>query len=107
MQSVVSSKIVSPLEAWNLRNSVAAHAAGIEIEAPLERRAPQPFLRDLIQQLVDRRKALGMTQTDVNDEIGAADRLVNKWECGDRMPSGFLLFCWAKVLGGRLVFVAD
>jgi DNA-binding XRE family transcriptional regulator len=92
---------------WQHRNVHAGRAAGLEIEGPLDRRAPKPFLGEVIDQLILRRKALGLTQPDLNDRIGVADRLLSKWECGERMPSGFLLFCWARALGGRLVFVAD
>ena len=60
------------------------------------------FLRDLIGQFIRRRKELGLTQDEVNFQLGVADRLVSKWECGDRTPTSFNLYCWADVLNTSL-----
>ena len=60
------------------------------------------FLKDLISQFIQRRKELGLTQDEVNYRIGTADRLVSKWECGDRTPTSFNLYCWAEVLDSHL-----
>lgn len=59
----------------------------------------EDFLKDVVKQLVDARHAAGMTQEMLNDDLGVADRLVNKWECGIKSPSGFVLYCWADALG--------
>jgi DNA-binding transcriptional regulator YiaG len=88
-------------------NRVAASARGIEPEALIERHAPRLFVDDLMRQFIQARQRRGETQNEVNARVGAADALVSKWECGARMPSGFLLWCWADALGGRLVFVPN
>ena len=49
--------------------------------------------------MVARRKELGLTQDELNYRIGIADRLLSKWECGDRSPTSFNFFCWAEALG--------
>lgn len=58
----------------------------------------QDFLKDIVKQLVERRKSLGMTQDNVDVRMGNADRLCSKWECGDRTPTVFNLKCWAETL---------
>ena len=63
------------------------------------------FDSDIIQQLKDRRYSLGVTQDYMNHKIGCADRLINKWECGTRLPSAFSLWCWVTSLGGRIQLV--
>ncbi|KAB8155082.1 helix-turn-helix domain-containing protein [Kordia sp. TARA_039_SRF] len=60
------------------------------------------FLKGIVSQLVARRKELGLTQDDVNDLLGVADRLVSKWECGSRTPTSFNLHCWAEALKSDL-----
>lgn len=65
------------------------------------------FLKEVVKPMVKRRKELKMTQEEVNHELGVAERLVSKWECGMRTPSSFNLHCWAEVLGGRIQFVVD
>ena len=64
------------------------------------------FLKRVVSQLVTRRKELGLTQDDVNDLLGVADRLVSKWECGVRTPTTFHLHCWIDALNSQL-FVFD
>ena len=60
------------------------------------------FLQDLITQFVKRRKSLNLTQDEVNTRMGNADRLISKWECGDRTPNSFNLYCWAVTLDCEL-----
>lgn len=60
------------------------------------------FLSELVGQLVQRRKQLGLTQSDVDVIMGNSDRLCSKWECGMRTPTGFNLYCWAEALECRL-----
>lgn len=67
----------------------------------------QDFLKDVTIQLIRLRKKLGLTQEEVNYRIGVSDRLVGKWECGLRTPSAFHLFCWAQVLGARILIVEN
>lgn len=63
------------------------------------------FLAELTKQLVRQRRHLGWTQEKLNYRLGVADRLVNKWECGDKTPSGFNLFCWADAIGAELMVI--
>lgn len=65
-------------------------------------RRTTPVFRQLIEQLVHRRKALGITQWEVNFRIGCADSLVAKWEAGHRYPNTRHLLLWADALGVRL-----
>ena len=74
----------------------------------MKTRTPQPnlgpvptrndFLQDVVIQLVERRRALGLTQEHVDHIMGNSDRLCSKWECGTRTPTGFNLYCWATTL---------
>ena len=54
-----------------------------------------PFIRKI---LTAKRHSIGLTQDDLNERLGYADRLVSKWECGDRNPSTFAFECWTKTL---------
>ena len=54
----------------------------------------QPVLNKLIQ----RRRDLGLSQTDVDALIGCADNLVSKWEGGSRRPRMQSLYHWAQAL---------
>lgn len=63
------------------------------------------FLKEVTLQLRRQRRHLGWTLDKVNRRLGVATRLVNKWECGDKTPSGFNMFSWAKVLGLEIVLV--
>ena len=58
---------------------------------------------ELILQLVARRKELGWTQEMVNDDLGVADRLVSKWECGMKYPNFRHILMWTDILNCRLV----
>ena len=64
-------------------------------------------METLIQQFIERRRALGLTQEEVNARMGNADRLVSKWECGDRTPTSFNLYCWAEALDTSLTLNAS
>ena len=66
----------------------------------------EDFLKDLVIQLIDRRKLLKLTQDEVNSLMGNADRLVSKWECGERTPNSFNLYCWAIALNCELTLTA-
>ena len=54
-----------------------------------------PFIRKI---LTAKRHSIGLTQDDLNERLGYADRLVSKWECGDRNPSTFAFECWTNTL---------
>ena len=63
------------------------------------------YLKSLVQALVRRRKELGMTQEQLNYNLGMADRLVSKWEVGTRTPLTFNLYCWADELKSDLMII--
>ena len=56
-------------------------------------------MNPLIEQLVSARTAQKLSQDELNNVIGYTNRLVGRWECGDRTPSAFALFNWADALG--------
>ncbi len=53
------------------------------------------FWNDVILPFIERRHEMGLTQIEVNDMIGVADKLVSKWECGMRRPNVYNLYNWA------------
>ncbi|MGY9013694.1 MAG: helix-turn-helix domain-containing protein [Rhodospirillales bacterium] len=57
------------------------------------------FYGRMITALVIRRHLLGISQDDLNEALGFSDRLISKWESGDRRPSAFAFSCWAEGLG--------
>lgn len=61
------------------------------------------FLKTIAKELAHIRRTFGLTQDKLNYRLGIADRLLNKWECGDKTPSGFNLYCWADALNERLI----
>ena len=65
------------------------------------------YLRDIVIKLVEQRHKLGITQEQLNDRLGIADRLLSKWECGVRSPTSFNLYCWAFALGMRMTIAAN
>lgn len=60
------------------------------------------FLSDIVSQFIARRKALNLTQEDVDFRMGIADRLCSKWECGLRTPNSFNFLCWAQALEAEI-----
>lgn len=67
---------------------------------------PHPSLAALVQQLIQRRLALGLSQADLDAKIGTPAGLVGKWEAGLRRPTGQCLAEWAQALGCHLL-IAD
>ena len=65
------------------------------------------FLHDVVKELVSQRHQLGITQDELNNMLGVADRLVSHWECGVRTPTGFHLYCWADALKSRLAIIPN
>lgn len=61
--------------------------------------------REIVRALVQRRRALGLSQWDVDMKLGCAMGYTAKLEVGMRCVSGPLLSDWAKVLGCELVLV--
>ena len=58
----------------------------------------EQFHNQVIPQFVALRKALGISQLEMDEILGVAKGLVSKWECGIRKPSGWLFCCWADAL---------
>jgi len=56
------------------------------------------FWNDVIFPFIKRRHKLKITQMELNDRIGVADKLVSKWECGMRRPNVYNLYNWAEAL---------
>lgn len=65
------------------------------------------FYRDLIERLSARRRALGLTQQELDRRLGVADHQVAKWESFARLPGAFMMCCWATALGCRLTVRRD
>ena len=61
-----------------------------------------PPYKKMVMEMVKARKEKSFTQALVDFKIGCADGLVSKWECGDRIPSFFMLVCWCEVLSVEL-----
>lgn len=62
----------------------------------------EKFYRELIASLIAERHRRGLSQEKLCQIIGVSDGLVNKWECGARLPSSFYLMCWCIALGLKL-----
>tara|TARA_R110000787_G_scaffold263035_1_gene368742 strand:+ start:504 stop:758 length:255 start_codon:yes stop_codon:yes gene_type:complete len=56
-------------------------------------------MKPLIQKLIEERHRQKKSQRDLDLDMGFANSLVSRWECGDRSPSAFALFVWAEALG--------
>ena len=65
------------------------------------------FLHDVVKELVIQRHRLGVTQDELNNILGVADRLVSHWECGVRSPTAFHLYCWADALKAKLAIIPN
>ncbi|HFD16866.1 MAG TPA: XRE family transcriptional regulator [Rhodospirillales bacterium] len=52
--------------------------------------------------LVRRRRQLGMSQEELDERLGCAERMVSKWECGRHAPTLGTLVAWAEALGLRI-----
>lgn len=64
-----------------------------------------PFYYDLIHGLADKRKALGLTQEELNDMLGYSSGMLSKWEAFQRLPTSFTMMCWCQELGLHLKLV--
>ncbi len=65
------------------------------------------FLFEIIVQFVKRRNELNLTQEEVDNLMGTADRLVSKWESGERIPTPFNFYCWAQALKSQLLLTSN
>ena len=66
-----------------------------------------PQMKDITAQLVDLRKQRGITQAELSERIGMTERYVAAWECGQKNPRLFNLFCWLEALNAKLRVVAN
>jgi len=70
-------------------------------------RTPTPveevFYKELITDLIRERERQGLSQEELNNDIGVSSGLVSKWESGVRLPSSFYIMCWCSALGLKLV----
>jgi Predicted transcriptional regulator with C-terminal CBS domains len=64
----------------------------------------EPFDHHKIDELVQRRKRLGFTQRELEEQMGLSDRMIAKWEAYIRSPTAANLDRWARALGLKLVF---
>lgn len=65
----------------------------------------ESYLQVFIAQLKARRGEIGLSAEHLGYKLGVADRLVNKWECGDRVPSAFMLHIWCASLDCEIKLV--
>lgn len=73
------------------------------IEAKNDKPIKYKPYRKIVLEMVKARKDKRFTQAQVDYKLGCADGLVSKWECGDRIPSFFLLTCWCEVLDVEVI----
>jgi ribosome-binding protein aMBF1 (putative translation factor) len=57
------------------------------------------FYASFIEQLRVRRRALGISQEELDRRLGVSDHQVAKWESFARLPGAFMMMCWANALG--------
>lgn len=53
----------------------------------------------LQNQLMERRKAVGLTQDEAARKLTVSRSTFQRWERGDAVPGGYELFRWANLLG--------
>jgi len=87
---------ISPIE------RIVASSRG-HVPTEIERR----FYGDMIRALAARRRALGVSQQQLDRILGVSDHQVAAWESYKRLPGAFMMMCWASTLGTRLVVVRD
>jgi len=60
------------------------------------------FYRELILELIDRRKRLKISQQELSDILGMSECYVNKWESGVKFPTMFSFMCWCNALNLKI-----
>lgn len=60
------------------------------------------FSEAIINQFIDQRKKLGITQEKLDQKIGVTAGQIAKWETGIRKPTLFNAFMWAEALEAKL-----
>lgn len=48
--------------------------------------------------IAERRKAVGLTQMQLSEQLGVTDRAVSKWECGKAMPDSSIMLSLCEIL---------
>jgi len=56
------------------------------------------WLKNVAEQLANRRRDLLKSQQDLERELGLSERQISKWERGVRRPTAFFFYCWADAL---------
>lgn len=69
--------------------------------------AERAFYRELITALAARRRALGLSQEQLDRILGVSDGQVGKWESLGRLPGAFMMMCWANSLKAKLVVTKE
>lgn len=62
---------------------------------------------ELIRGLTARRRALGMSQEQLDRLLGFSDGQIARYESFMRLPGAFMFMCWATALGVRLTFTKE
>lgn len=75
------------------RSTYSKKASGIE----------RAYYELVIQALINRRRALNLSQEELDQTLGVSEGQVAKWERFDRLPSAFMFACWAQALSLMLV----
>ena len=61
--------------------------------------------KPLVQALIERRRALDMTQREVDTAMGVSQCMIAKWESEKRFPTTTSLIKWAAALGMKVQLV--
>lgn len=61
------------------------------------------YKQQLINQFIIRRKELGWSQDLLEQKLGIADRLLSKWESGERSAGLYMIYLWADCLDADLI----
>jgi transcriptional regulator with XRE-family HTH domain len=65
------------------------------VPSPIE----QIFYRGVISRLAQRRQQCGLTQEELDQQLGVSEGQVAKWESFARLPGAFMFVCWSNALG--------
>lgn len=53
--------------------------------------------------LIKQREKLNLTRAQLDERLGLSQRMVSKWERGDRQPTAANLERWARALGMQVI----
>lgn len=60
------------------------------------------FYGELVAELARRRVAIGLTQEQLDQQLGVSEGQIAKWESFARLPGAFMFVCWSNALGVTL-----